>query len=1098
MKTLVLLLAFLAGPAAGTAEQRESFSDELARAFLTPPPEAKPWIMWFWMADFVSREAITHDLEAYHRVGVGGVLLFPNYEHVAGWGWSFAPQSAKDRAQPLSDAWYECVRHAIRECDRLGMKIAFHNEPGYSGAGGPWVSVEHSMRRLVQSQKIFQGPGALPDALPTAGGLDYRDVAVLACPMPPAAVDPEQNPKPMVTASSSHPRYPLARAWDRDEETFWVSNGEQAGQAPTPAKPEWIAMQYAEPFTAGSLLLVPRPKFGPRDCQIQKSDDGQPWQTLKAFTADSGPVQIEFEPASAHFFRLLITSSQVQENTQIAEIAFLRPGQKALPSLATSDILDLSDKLQADGRLDWQAPAGRWKVIRLGHVSTGKKIHPASPVAEGYECDKMSVAAVTHHLEKGLIGRILALEPQLNGKTVAGVELDSYEGGNQDWSPAFREEFRRRRGYDPLPWLPAWNAGVTIETPDASARFRYDMHRTIAELHADSYYNTAAAFCRARQVQLYTEAYGTPLWDPVTNAGRADVPTAEFWMGQAPGQAGACMPTVRLMSSAAHTLGKPVVSAEAFTYGPQRDPWWLDPYAMKAVGDQAYCLGLNHTILTESALQVWLDRVKPGMTFDAWGTPFNPGQTWWEPGRAWMEYQARCHAMLQQGRPVADILTLAPFVPGQGVWGPPPGIAPVHQQYNYDLCAEEVFVQHACCDNGRIVLPGGAYRVLRLANGDKLRPQTLARLAELVERGATVVGAKPTGAPGLEGYPDSDRHVRAVADRLWGAVDGKTATENRVGSGRVVWGRNPHDVLKELGVPPDVDLGDRNIHWTHRQCGEAEVYFLSNQDAADRQVEIAFRVAGKTPELWDPVTGELRPLPEFRSSGTTTTVPLQFSPHQSYFVVFRTGSARKEGKNFPNLACIATIGGPWGVRFDPKWGGPEKLIFDKLDDWTTHPEEGIKYYSGTAVYSCQFEISDCKSETFLDLGTVKNLAEVSLNGKPLGIVWCPPWRVRIPAGALRERYSELEIRVTNTWVNRLIGDEFQPDDATWSEEYPHPAFSPGNTHTRSLLKEPEWLADNSPRPAKGRYAFVTYKHLQAADKLQPSGLLGPVRLLRTE
>ena len=532
MKAIMLVAALLAGPAVGAAEQGESSPDELAKAFLAPPPETKPWIMWFWMSDFVSQEAITYDLEAYHRVGVGGVLLFPNYEHVAGWGWSFAPKSAKERVQPLSDAWYECIRHAIRECDRLGMKIAFHNEPGYSGAGGPWVSVEQSMRRLVQSQKVFQGPGALPGTLPAADGLDYRDVAVLACPLPPAAADPEQNPKPAVTASSSHPRYPLARALDRDEETFWVSNGEQAGQAPTPAKPEWIAMEYAEPFAAGSLLLVPRPRFGPRDCQIQKSDDGQQWKTLKAFTADIGPVQIEFEPAIARFFRLLITSSQVQENTQIADVAFLKPGQKALPSLATSDILDLSNKLHADGRLDWQASAGRWKIIRLGHVSTGKKIHPASPVAEGFECDKMSVAAVTHHLEKGMIGRILALEPQRNGKTVVGVELDSYEGGNQDWTPTFRDEFRKRRGYDPLPWLPAWNAGVTIETPDMSARFRHDMHRTIAELHADVYYDTAAAFCRQRKVQLYTEAYGTPLWDPVTNAGRADVPTAEFWMGQ--------------------------------------------------------------------------------------------------------------------------------------------------------------------------------------------------------------------------------------------------------------------------------------------------------------------------------------------------------------------------------------------------------------------------------------------------------------------------------------------------------------------------------------------------------------------------------------
>ena len=408
---------------------------------------------------------------------------------------------------------------------------------------------------------------------------------------------------------------------------------------------------------------------------------------------------------------------------------------------------------------------------------------------------------------------------------------------------------------------------------------------------------------------------------------------------------------------------------------------------------------------------------------------------------------------------------------------------------------EEVLVQHARYENGQIVLPGGSYRILHLVHCDKLRPQTLTRIGELVERGATVVGPKPTGVSGREGYPDSDRQVREMADRLWGKVEGKSATENRVGHGRVVFGRHPHDVLKEVGLPPDVDVTTQNIHWTHRQCGPADVYFLSNQDAEDRQTEVTFRVTGKGPELWDPVTGEMRPLPEFRSSETGTMVPLQFAPHQSYFVVFRSGPVRKEGKNFPELSPVATLAGPWDVTFDPKWGGPGKVTFEKLEDWTVRSEEGIKYYSGTAVYSCRFEILDLKSETFLDLGAVKNLAEVFLNGQPLGIVWCPPWRVRIPAGTLRAKDNQLEIRVTNTWVNRLIGDERQPDDAVWSEEYPNPAFSPANKHTRSLLKEPEWLADNRPRPAQGRYAFVTYKHLRASDKLQESGLLGPVRLL---
>ena len=1094
IKNTIFLSCIICILFSATLTTRGQVDATLANVFSRPPDPARPWIMWFWISDFVTREAITYDLEAYQRVGVGGVLLFPNYEHVDGWGFKFAPASrGEDRPQPLSDAWYECVRHAILECDRLGMKIAFHNEPGYSGAGGPWVSVEQSMRKLIDHQTIFRGPGSFSGTLPAAVGLDYRDVAVLACRIPDPVNYEGQGPIPTVAASSSHPDLPLKNALDGNEETFWSSGGEIPGEGLTPEKPEWISFKYDKPFTAEAVLVSPRPRFGPRDCKIQSSVDGEEWKTLKAFSIGHNPVQIEFEPVSARHFRLLITRSYIWENTQIIQVAMLKPGQMALTATVRSEIIDLTERLSVDGQLNWEAPAGRWRIIRYGHVSTGKKIHPASPIAEGYECDKMSVEAVKHHLENGMMGRILALEPQLNGKTVVGVELDSYEGGGQDWTPAFREKFRKRRGYDPLLWLPAWRSGVIIENETMSERFRNDMHQTIAELHADEYYNTAAAFCAEHNVQLYTEAYGTELWDPLTNAGRADVPTAEFWMGDIPGF-GRLLPLVRLMSSAAHTTGKALVTAESFTYRPENNPWWIDPYAMKFVGDQAYCMGLNHTILSESALQVWQDKVKPGMTFDAWGTPFNPNQTWWEPGRAWMTYQARCHALLQQGRPVADILTLAPFVPGQDNWNTPPGIDHVHRLYNYDLCAEEVFVRHARCVNGQIVLPGGEYRILTLVNCDRLRPRTLARIAELAEQGATIIGEKPWGTPGREGYPDSDQQIRELADRIWGEVDGKTVTENQVGKGRVIFGRHPHKVLQEMSLPPDVDIAGKNIHWTHRQYGNDEIYFLSNQDDKDCQVDAVFRVSGKKPELWDPVTGEMRPLPEFRQTDLMT-VPLRFAPHQSYFVIFRPGISHKEGKNFPELRPVMTLEGAWDLSFDPKWGGPQKVTFEKLDDWTARPEEGIRYYSGTATYRKQFDITAdlAGSGFFVDLGNMKNLAEVSLNGQPLGIIWCPPWHVQVPADLLRVKNNELEIRVTNTWVNRLIGDERHPDDALWSEPYTKTPFI--NQRIRSLLEEPQWLVDGKPRPSKRRYTFATYKHLYADDKPMPSGLFGPVRIL---
>ena len=1093
-----LIVWLFTGCAVLAAGLRSGRPDEMERNFQAPPDAVKPWVMLFWNSDFVNKEAISWEMAAYKRAGVNGLQIFPNYEHVKGWGWAFSLKgTSKNRVQPLSDEWYECIRHAIREADRLGMQLGFHNEPGYSGAGGPWVSVEHSLRQLVERQTVFEGPGAFGKELPAAGGLDYRDAAVVAYRLPELSADVQANPRPVMRAASSHPRYPLPHASDNNSETFWVSNGEQAGQAPTKAKPEWISFEYAEPFVAGAVFVEPRSGFGPRDCELQKSADGQDWKTVKSFAlGNTGPQQFAIEATSSRFFRLLITSSHVGENTQISELMLLKPGQNGSAwSLAPEKVLDLTDSMDAKGILNWTAPEGRWKIIRYGHVSTGKKIHPASPVAEGYECDKMSREAVRYHFEKGMIGRILALEPKLNGKTVVGVELDSYEGGNSDWTPAFRKEFRKRRGYDLLPWLPAWRGSTVVGSRLQSEKFRHDVQRTVAELCADIYYDEAAAFCRMRKVKLYTEAYGTSLWDPLTTAGRADVPQAEFWL---PGTFGCDTSLVRLMASAAHTTGKNIVTAEAFTHAPKRDPWWMTPYDMKLLGDNAYCMGLNHTILTEASHQFWQDRVKPGMTFDAWGTPFSVNQTWWEPGLAWMEYQARCHYMLQQGRFVADILTLSPFpVNGATIWGAPTG---VHRNYNYDLCSEEVFLKNAKCRNGRILLGDMEYRVLQLVNSSRLRPQVMAKLAELVEHGIVVIGQKPDQSPGLEGGEESDQKVAEIAGKLWGKE-----AEHLKGKGRAVQGRTPEDILREMGVAADVEAPS-DIMWIHRQSDEANIYFLSNQKAQSLETNVIFRASGR-PELWDAVTGEIRTLPEYRNEGNgRTTVPLKFDAHQSWFVVFKERS-QKSGvrsqngeKNFPEVKPVQEITGAWDVQFDPKWGGStDAVIFAKLVDWTTRPEVGIKYYSGTATYRKTFDatadVGGLLSAVYLDLGTVNKLAEVVLNGQSLGIVWCPPWRIKIPAGLLKANGNKLEIKVTNTWVNRLIGDEQEPDDCEWSVEYPSPAFSQENKHSRSLIKEPEWLANNTPRPSKGRYTFVTYKHLSAKDTLQASGLLGPVRIL---
>lgn len=1095
------VLALNVGIMAAEPESPGSYND-LRHQFRTPPVQAKPWVLWFWNSDFVSRESITWEMEAYQRSGVGGLLLFPNYENLGMAGFSFSIKGVSaNRAEPLSDAWYECIRHTIKESKRLGMQLCFHNEPGYSGAGGPWVSVADSPRGLVQRETIVQGPAPFNKALPAASGLDYRDVAVVAYPAVESLKEElSRNPKPKITASSTHPRWgSLSGLSDSNDGTCWVSDGERAGQAPTLEKPEWISFEYAGEFTVGAIWISPRARFGPKTCQFQQSKDGKAWSGVKAFTLDAmTATRIELPPTAGRCFRLLITSSY-NPNIHISELRLLKPGQNAVFPVPAEKVLDLSSHLSVDGHLDWTVPAGEWKIIRYGHASTGKKIHPASPVAEGYETDKMNPAAVSNHFEKGMMGRILAMEPKLNGTTVVGMELDSYEGGGADWTPAMRQEFQKRRGYDPLPWLAAWHRKETINSLDQSERFREDMKRTISELCADSYYGEAAAFCHRNKLKLYTESYGTELWDLLTTASRADVPQAEFWV---PG----CVSTggndwVRQMAGPVHTTGKRIVSAEAFTHGPVRDPWWISPGDLKAQGDNAYCLGLNHTVLHAGAHQFWQDRVKPGMTFDLWGTPFSVNQTWWEPGRAWMEYQARCHALLQQGRFVADTLVLVPF-PRCGTAPYPVG----HAQYNFDLCAEDVFLDRARCENGRIVLGDMQYRLVVLLNAERLRPQVLAKLSDLVQRGAVVLGTRPLGTPGLEGGGQGEQFVQETAAKLWGPINGKNIQENQFGQGRVFQGVSADQLLSKLGVLPAVEVG-HPVMWIHRQTDDTDLFFLSNQKREVVTAQASFRVQGRKPELWDPLTGEIRELPEYKEADGRTTILLRFEPHQSWFVVFKSRSqesgvrTQNGNKNFPELKPVQQLTGAWEVAFDSKWGGPAgPVTFAKLEDWTTRLEPGIKYYSGTAVYQKLFDLQtplpSPQAEVYLELGVVHKLAEVSLNGQALGILWCPPWRVRLPAGLLKPKDNQLSIKVTNTWVNRLIGDEAEPDDAEWSNPYTNTPFV--NKNLRSLLKEPNWLANYQPRPSKGRVAFATYKHLQAGDKLQESGLLGTVRIMVAE
>jgi hypothetical protein len=551
--------------------------------------------------------------------------------------------------------------------------------------------------------------------------------------------------------------------------------------------------------------------------------------------------------------------------------------------VSRSQVLDLSSQLGGDGRLEWDVPAGKWTVLRFGYTPTGRKNHPAPAEATGLECDKFSREALDAHWA-GFMQKVLEdLGPLAGqGRTLDNVLIDSYEVGGQNWTPQFRAEFRKRRGYDPLLYLPTLS-GRVVDSPEVSERFLWDVRRTIADLFAENYYGHFQALCHQHGLQASIEPYTGP-FDSLQCGQKADIPMGEFWVGSAPDA------SVKLASSIGHICGQPIIGAESFTAapGPRHGRWLDDPYALKALGDLVFCQGVNRLIFHRYAMQPWTNRW-PGMTMGQWGTHFDRTCTWWEQGRAWIQYLARCQFLLQQGRCVADIACFCgQSAPSELRVGDPP----VPAGYDYDAVDADVLLHGAGVKAGRLVLASGAsYAVLVLPPSDPaMTPDLLRRLARFVAEGLSVVGPPPPASPSLEDCPRCDVEVKQLASQVWGNCDGKTVTAHPFGQGSVHWGEPLAKVLLGLDQQPDFTFSnnaDTSLAFIHRQDGSADIYFVSNQRATGASIECGFRVQGRAPELWDAQTGRIQPAPVWREEDGRTLVPLSLAPAGSVFVVFR-------------------------------------------------------------------------------------------------------------------------------------------------------------------------------------------------------------------
>jgi hypothetical protein len=1049
--------------------------DALAQGFRNPPDSAKPRTWWHWTNGNVTKEGITKDLEWMKRAGIGGIQM----ADVSGGG----GQTVAQKLAWGSPEWFDAVRHAAAEADRLGLEMSIFSSAGWSETGGPWVKPEEAMKKLVWSETVVTGPQRFSGKLPQppsnngpfgnwviGGGRGrpgappdptyYGDSAVVAYRTPEGESDmAELHPK----ATTNNGPVDAAALMDGD------LNTSLGIAAPADGGPAWIQYEFVQPLAARAITIVAHGRGVPFG-RILVSDEGTDFRPLVDLP---GPVMYRagtirtyaFPETAARFFRLEMTRAAAQpggvmsqDRTQPAPqytisefvvhtgarvnrwqekagFSFLydyestrTPPVPASAAIAREDIVDLTGRMGRDGSLAWDVPPGRWTILRLGYSLTGAKNRPAPEAGLGYEVDKFSRKHVEAYYH-AYIDRIAREVGPLFGKSLRYVTMDSWEAENQNWTDEMIAEFRQRRGYDPTPYLPVL-AGRVVGSAEVSDRFLWDFRRTLADLLADNHYGTMAELLRRRGIGVYAEASGVSMdimEDTLLNKSKVEIPMGEFWVHPLH-PALQYYVDVRGAASASHAYGKTLVGTESFTGG-----GYEAPATLKAVGDYWLAQGVNRFMFHTSAEQP-LD-TKPGNTMV--GTHINRNITWAELATPYMTYLARNFYLLQQGLFVADLAYLLPEgVPSsQPFWGA--GLQPAPPEgYDYDCINTDVLLHRmSVAADGRLVLPDGmSYRVLVLPPTDEMTPEVLRKVRELVAGGATVVGPRAVKSPSLAGYPEVDAEVRSLASDVWGDLDGVMRNKRYYEKGLVFWGLPLPDVLAATGVRKDFEYSrslDSDVPWIHRRAGETEIYFLANRTDRAQGFEARFRVAGKEAEFWHPDTGAIEPA-SFAISGSRTTVPLELAPRESVFVVFRhpvENPARSLQR--AKISFLTAITGPWEVDFPPNWGAPARITLANLESWTLNANAGVKYFSGTATYVHNLSAPDSwlrpGARTLLDLGIVKDLAEVSVNGHPLGILWTPPYRVDV-TDALKPGANRMEIKVTNEWTNRQIGDRLGPPE----------------------------------------------------------------------
>lgn len=1043
MKLIQKLLILCAIPLISACNQ-DSYQ-KLAAGFKTPADSVQTAVYWYWISDNLSKEGVVKDLQAMKQAGI-------NRAFIGNIGINDLPFG---NVKIFTPEWWDILHTALKTATELNIEIGIFNSPGWSQSGGPWVKPNQTMRYLVSSQAIVSGPGVTTTLPEIDQYKDFQPVKLIAYPRPTdyakyASADEiaNINIQPSVNGASA--------LIDNDPATFVALPGEKQ-----------IDIQLKEPFTCRTLILHTPKRVSIAQCELQaKSEDGS-FTPISQFRIDrhnfainvgdpQAPTVVSFADVTSDSYRLIIRSAspqfafseiQLSAEPQLGsypEKSLTKMFQDPLPywheyqwkydaepqqstTIDPSKVIDISDKIAADGSFKWEVPAGEWVILRTGMIPTGVTNSPATPEGTGLEIDKLSKEHVASHFDK-FIGEILRRIPEQDRKTFRVVVQDSYETGGQNFTDTMLEDFKAQYGYDPLPYLPAMQ-GKVVGSRLESDRFLWDLRRLVADKVAYDYVAGLREISHQYGLRTWLENYGH--WgfpgEFLQYGGQSDEIGGEFWSYGNLGDI-----ENRAASSCGHIYGKQKIWAESFTCGPDK-PFSRYPAEMKQRGDRFFAEGINSTLLHVYIQQP--DETVPGR--NAWfGNEFNRHNTWFSHLDLFTTYLKRTNYMLQQGLNVADIAYFigedAPKMTGITNPVPPKG-------FQFDYINAEVILRDITVRNGKLTLPHGTqYEILVLPELKSMRPEVLEKLAALVNDGATILGPAPEYSPSLQNQPQADARVKELAQMLW---NGETK-ENKVGKGRVLNHMNLEEAFQIMNIIPDCSIPD-NIHYGHRVKGDIDIYFLSNQSDQTTSFTAKFRTTGATPEYWSATNGSIRILPEYKQNDLTTEVPLTLAPFESAFIVFASQAQQEPTvitKNFPEGDLITSIESPWSVIFkSEKLNIDKKIVFDTLTSWSNHEDPEIRYYSGCATYNNSFEVDTLLSgkRVMLNVNKVTAMAKIYLNGQYAGGLWTAPYQIDI-TDFIQKGNNDIRIEVVNTWQNRLIYDSSLPEEQrkTWSPYQP--------------------------------------------------------------